>query len=341
MLVKQWYQRRVRDPSEAYLIQQLQHLQSLQPMQQLPLLYQHQLQHMTQESLLSQQESMYCQQHESLLCQQESSPVSNTNDQYQQCTQDVLQQPRQTSLSVESKSHLSTHIKQENQSQTHSHKLKQKSHSLKIIKKEKTSDVKFCDEMLNLHTTHTNTDDMSSTSTLSRVKKNKRKTDDSLDEASDTDTHSTSSTRSDQLAPPAPTDDLDDPTGGFKLPASKSPIMESLVVCALHGWGIELLKNESGSDTTPPEVVFQVNDFNRYYNISRKICSKQRPTDDVGSRVKSLRRWFVHFPKKKDRNDTRTPFTLVVKPNIASKVNEIILRNAKETLGLTKRRRRQ
>jgi len=130
----------------------------------------------------------------------------------------------------------------------------------------------------------------------------------------------------------------EDPTGGFKLPASKSPIMEAMVVCALNGWGIELATNNRATSTTPAEVVFRVTDFNRYYKISRTICSKQRPTDDLGSRIKSLRRWFVNFPKKKDRCENS--FSLTVKPSIAKKVNEIIERNSK-TLGLTKRRRRQ
>jgi len=130
----------------------------------------------------------------------------------------------------------------------------------------------------------------------------------------------------------------EDPTGGFKLPASKSPVMEAMVVCALNGWGIELATNNRATLTTVAEVVFRVTDFNRYYKISRTICSKQRPTDDLGSRIKSLRRWFVNFPKKKDRCENA--FSLTVKPSIAKKVNEIIERNSK-TLGLTKRRRRQ
>jgi len=130
----------------------------------------------------------------------------------------------------------------------------------------------------------------------------------------------------------------DDPTGGFKLPASKSPIMEAMVVCALNGWGIEIAKNCRPTSTTPAEVVFKVTDFNRYYKISRAICSKQRPTDDLGSRIKSLRRWFVNFPKKKDRCENS--FGLSVKPTIAKKVNEIIERNSR-SLGLSKRRRRQ
>jgi len=132
--------------------------------------------------------------------------------------------------------------------------------------------------------------------------------------------------------------DEEDPTGGFKLPASKSPIMEAMVVCALNGWGIEIITNNRPTSASPAEVVFKVTDFNRYYKISRAICSKQRPTDDLGSRIKSLRRWFVNFPKKKDRIENA--FNLIVKPTIAKKVNEIIERNTK-TLGLTKRRRRQ
>jgi hypothetical protein len=130
----------------------------------------------------------------------------------------------------------------------------------------------------------------------------------------------------------------EDPTGGFKLPASKSPIMEAMVVCALNSWGIDLITNNRPTSASPGEVVFRVNDFNRYYHISRAICSKQRPTDDLGSRIKSLRRWFVNFPKKKDRNENS--FNLTVKPTIAKKVSEIIERNSK-SLGLTKRRRRQ
>jgi len=130
----------------------------------------------------------------------------------------------------------------------------------------------------------------------------------------------------------------EDPTGGFKLPASKSPIMEAMVVCALNGWGIDIVKNNRPTSTNPAEVVFRVFDFNKYYKISRLICSKQRPTDDLGSRIKSLRRWFVNFPKKRDRCENA--FFLQVKPTIAKKVNEIIERNSR-SMGLVKRSRKQ
>jgi len=126
--------------------------------------------------------------------------------------------------------------------------------------------------------------------------------------------------------------DPSDPSVDFKLPASKTPIMEAMVVCAINNWGLSVVKS------TPGEVIFKVSDFDRYYRISRAICSKHRPTEDVGSRVKSLRRWFVNFPKKKDRQEN-PQFLLVVKPNGSKKVCGLIERNSR--LLLTKRRRRQ
>jgi len=115
--------------------------------------------------------------------------------------------------------------------------------------------------------------------------------------------------------------DVDDPVG-FKLPASKTPIMEAMVVCAINNWGISVVKS------TPTEVIFRVTDFNRYYRVSRAICSKHRPTEDIGSRVKSLRRWFINFPKKKDRQENPS-FLLSVKPNTCKKVHGLIERNTK------------
>jgi hypothetical protein len=135
---------------------------------------------------------------------------------------------------------------------------------------------------------------------------------------------------------PEPSTDLVDiDIGDFKLPASKTPIMEAMVVCALNGWGLEIVKSIRKS-STQAEVVFLVSDFNRYYKISRAICSKHRPTDDLGSRIKSLRRWFVNFPKKKDR--VENSFLLTVKPSIAIKVYDIIEKNS-ISMSLVKRRR--
>jgi len=93
-------------------------------------------------------------------------------------------------------------------------------------------------------------------------------------------------------------EDLDIPNG-FKLPASKSPIMEAMAYCAIMKWGIEILQCQDQTDETTAKVIFRVLDFDLYYKYSCIICSKQNPTEDIGSRVKSLRRWFVNFPKKK------------------------------------------
>jgi len=115
---------------------------------------------------------------------------------------------------------------------------------------------------------------------------------------------------------------LDELPIGFKLPASKSPIMEAMSFCAIKGWGIELQSCKDENDT-PASVVFKVTDFDKYYKYSSAICSKQNPTEDIGSRVKSLRRWFTNFPKKRDRKEN-PQFLLEVKADVAKKVYDMI-----------------
>jgi len=80
------------------------------------------------------------------------------------------------------------------------------------------------------------------------------------------------------------------------LGASKSPIMEALVYCALRGWGLHLVKNE------PDDIRFRIDDFDKYYRCSAYICSKQNPTDDQSSRIKALKRWFPDFPTRRDHD---------------------------------------
>jgi len=109
----------------------------------------------------------------------------------------------------------------------------------------------------------------------------------------------------------------------FKLPASKSPIMEAMSFCAIKKLGIEVGECKDKTDTSEAQVVFKVTDFEKYYRISSSICSKQNPTEDIGSRVKSLRRWFTNFPKKKDRKDN-SPFSLEVKPEVSKKVHDML-----------------
>jgi hypothetical protein len=78
-------------------------------------------------------------------------------------------------------------------------------------------------------------------------------------------------------------------------------------------------------------------DFQKYYVASRAVCSKQNPTDNLGSRVKALRRWFVRFPKKSERR-AGMPFLLEVKPEVSKKVYEIVekyLKQAPSASGVT------
>jgi hypothetical protein len=131
--------------------------------------------------------------------------------------------------------------------------------------------------------------------------------------------------------------DLDIPGNGFKLPASKSPIMEAMAFCGIKKWGIEIIQCQDQTDDAPAKVVFRVLDFELYYKYSCSICSKQNPTEDLGSRVKSLRRWFVNFPKKRDRREN-PQFSLEVKPDVAKKVYEMI-EKFKCQLNVKKRRR--
>jgi len=135
-------------------------------------------------------------------------------------------------------------------------------------------------------------------------------------------------------------DDFDDDNDvpiGFKLPASKSPIMEAMAYCAIKRWGIEIIQYSDSNDDSTAKVVFRVLDFEQYYKYSCQICSKQNPTEDIGSRVKSLRRWFVNFPKKRDRREN-PQFILEVKPEVSKKVYEMV-EKYKCQISVTKRRR--
>jgi len=121
----------------------------------------------------------------------------------------------------------------------------------------------------------------------------------------------------------------------FKLPVSKSPIMESLSFCAVEKWGIEVVTAEATSDGNA-SVIFKVTNFDMYYKYSCAICSKHKPTEDVGARVKALRRWFSDFPKKKFRKNNPV-FQLEVKPQSAKKVYDMIQRH--RSLTTMKKRR--
>jgi hypothetical protein len=103
----------------------------------------------------------------------------------------------------------------------------------------------------------------------------------------------------------------------FKLPSSKSPIMEALVYCSINKYGIELKE----LNTTTNKILFYVSDFNVYYKQSCSICSKQSPSEDIRARMKALQRWFVTFPAWRE---LEYPFELLVRPSHYNKMHEII-----------------
>jgi len=103
-----------------------------------------------------------------------------------------------------------------------------------------------------------------------------------------------------------------------KLSLSKSPVLEAVIYCALNKWGIEMLP--FGPDK---KLCFRVTDFDKFSVYSAKINSKGKPTTDVSSRVKALRRWFDGIPKVKDR---KIAFVMSVKgsEDKHSKVTQLV-----------------
>jgi len=118
-----------------------------------------------------------------------------------------------------------------------------------------------------------------------------------------------------------------------KLQASKSPIMDALVYCALNRWGIELLEDNGDN------IRFRVLDFQKYYKYSAIICAKQNPTEDIASRIKALKRWFPDFPTKRAGNlDEAFEITVQLptkQDNKPQKLHEIIEKQ-RRVLGLQK-----
>jgi len=112
-------------------------------------------------------------------------------------------------------------------------------------------------------------------------------------------------------------DDQSENKKQFKLPSSKSPIMEALVYCSINKFGIEL--KELNNNTQ--KISFLVSDFNTYYKHSCSICSKQSPSEDIRARMKALQRWFTSFPAWRE---LEKPFELVVRQSHYMKMHEII-----------------
>lgn len=123
-----------------------------------------------------------------------------------------------------------------------------------------------------------------------------------------------------------------DDVGGVKLGTSKSPVIEAFVYCALKGWGVQI------KSCTRNEVDFLVTDFDHYYNCSNRICSKQRPTEDISARIKGLKRWFPDFPARKAQISGTFSVSVGKGNNKIHKIRKIMNKN-KELIGICKLRR--
>jgi hypothetical protein len=131
---------------------------------------------------------------------------------------------------------------------------------------------------------------------------------------------------------PSGSDAVEDVAKGVKLGTSKSPVIEAFVYCALKGWGVHIKKCSRN------EVEFVVTDFDYYYNCSNRICSKQRPTEDISARIKGLKRWFPDFPARKAQISGTFTVSVGKGNNKIYKIRKIMNKN-KELIGICKLRR--
>jgi hypothetical protein len=124
----------------------------------------------------------------------------------------------------------------------------------------------------------------------------------------------------------------------FKLPPSKTPIIDAILYCAIKG--------ESGitiEHRDDERILFKVTDYDRFYEKQKRVCSKQNPTDDESSRIKTIQRWFKNFPTKKERSKTNeTIFFFSIEKSVSedkfSKIGKII-EKLECTINVNKRRR--
>jgi len=97
-----------------------------------------------------------------------------------------------------------------------------------------------------------------------------------------------------------------------KLPPSKTPIIDAIIYCALKGEGISI----ECRDTS--KILFKVTDYEYFYEKQKQVCSKQNPTDDESSRIKTIQKWFKNFPTKKERSKTnQTIFYFSVEKSVS------------------------
>jgi len=107
-----------------------------------------------------------------------------------------------------------------------------------------------------------------------------------------------------------------------KLPSSKTPVIDAFIYCAICNWGVMISPTQDRLPST-----FTINDFNKYWDFSQKICSKPSPTETPVARLKALRRWFADFPgikKIKAVKEGKEPIVIKVKPERIADVIAIV-----------------
>jgi len=124
----------------------------------------------------------------------------------------------------------------------------------------------------------------------------------------------------------------------YKLPPSKTPIIDAIIYCAIKQEGIEIESRDQN------QILFKVTDYDTFYEKQKRVCSKQNPTDDESSRIKTIQRWFKNFPTKKERSKTNqtTVFHFSVERSISEdKFRKIlkIIEKLECSINVNKRRR--
>jgi len=107
-----------------------------------------------------------------------------------------------------------------------------------------------------------------------------------------------------------------------KLPSSKTPVIDAFIYCAICNWGVTISPTQDRLPGT-----FTINDFNKYWDYSQKICSKPSPTETPVARLKALRRWFADFPgikKIKAVKEGKEPIMIKVKQERIADVIAIV-----------------
>jgi len=108
-----------------------------------------------------------------------------------------------------------------------------------------------------------------------------------------------------------------------KLPSSKTPVIDAFIYCSICNWGVSITPQPG--DRVPS--FFTITDFNKYWDLSQKICSKPSPTETPVARLKALRRWFADFPgikKIKAVKEGKETISIRVKPERITDVITIL-----------------